>query len=121
MSTHDKSYHWIVCNWCGEKVWRRTDTKQEYCSQSCSKLGENNPNFGDVKFTGTITEYKKFHARVYRLRGKATKCINGCIAIRYHWANISGKFEDPNDYQEMCPTCHSKYDRGSSGEVRMHG
>jgi hypothetical protein len=110
MSTSIKTYRLRTCASCGQIDNVRTDNKAESC-RSCSKKNSKNPNFGDVKFTGTITEYKRYHMRVTRKRGKASKCMNGCISSMYHWANISGKFEDINDYQEMCPKCHNKFDR----------
>ena len=28
----------------------------------------------------------------------------------YDWANLTGHYDDPNDYKRMCRSCHWKYD-----------
>lgn len=111
MSTHPKTYKSVTCPDCNKIETIRTDNKRIRCA-SCSKKGSLNPSIQKSKFIGTITEYKKYHARVNRTRGKADSCQFGCIANRYHWANISGKYDDIYDYTELCPSCHSLYDFG---------
>lgn len=53
-----------------------------------------------------------FHRRLYALHGKPTKCtVCGTTeANHYDYANLSGRYEDLNDYAAMCRSCHWKYD-----------
>jgi len=58
--------------------------------------------------------YSKFHARIRSLRGCPHKCeICGEDNKRkwYDWANLTGKYDDPDDYKRMCRKCHRKYDK----------
>jgi len=68
----------------------------------------NNPNW-----KGSKAGYAALHYRVYKERGKP-QCCDVCKtkdkSKRYQWANLTGKFEDINDYKRMCQSCHSKYD-----------
>lgn len=54
-----------------------------------------------------------FHTRVRRLFGDPKKCSTCGTADqskRYHWANLTGNYEDPLDYKRMCVKCHRAYD-----------
>jgi len=53
-----------------------------------------------------------FHRRLYALHGKPTKCtVCGTTeSEHYDYANLSGRYEDINDYAAMCRSCHWKYD-----------
>lgn len=71
--------------------------------------GENNPCW-----KGNEAGYESLHRRVETLYGKPRRCEvcgsqNDPKTI-YDWANLTGKYEDPNDYKRMCRSCHSKYD-----------
>jgi len=110
-----KSHHKYVeklCPQCGEvKKMLNTNT---YCSTECMGLArraDKNPNWRPPKFTGTLREYKYYHYRVAKQRGRADSCVNGCVASVYHWANLTGDYRNMMDYQMMCPTCHSAMDR----------
>lgn len=113
MTTHEKTYEFRECLGCFSLRKVRTDSKSLYCG-SCAKRNTNNPMYkGESKlFKGTTQEYKKYHMRVYRKRGKATYCINGCIANRYEWSNRTGQYDNIDDYDSMCKPCHVKRDRG---------
>jgi hypothetical protein len=50
------------------------------------------------------------HSRVYRSRGKADYCVNGCIADIYEWASLVDDPKDEWDFEAMCRSCHRKYD-----------
>jgi len=115
MATSKKSYRYRVCIDCGEEDWVRTDSKRKRCRE-CKNKGELHYAYGKGNFTGSMQEYKKYHARVYRARGYANSCINGCTHTRYEWANISGNYDDINDYQQMCATCHRNFDHEKWGE-----
>ncbi len=58
--------------------------------------------------------YNKYHARVRSLRG-APKMCEACGEDRplkqYDWANMTGEYENPNDYKRLCKKCHRKYDK----------
>jgi hypothetical protein len=53
-----------------------------------------------------------FHRRLYALYGKPTKCTvcRTTESEHYDYANLSGRYEDINDYAAMCRSCHCKYD-----------
>lgn len=110
--TSKQPYEFKECQNCSNKFWILKTGK--FCSQSCSKQGSNNPNYrGGLKFKGTMEEYKAYHHHVKRKRGIAKGCKFGCSSkSRYHWANLTGKYEDPNDYIELCPSHHYEFDSG---------
>ncbi len=54
--------------------------------------------------------YMAAHGRVYRKLGKADSCAWGCEAELYDWANLTGRYEDPDDYAQMCRPCHAMFD-----------
>lgn len=66
-----------------------------------------------VRWKGDGASYCAFHGRVERLRGRPKQCQR-CGASgdgrHYDWANLSGRYDDPDDYQRMCRSCHQKYD-----------
>lgn len=64
---------------------------------------------------GDQAGYSAGHKRVVKARGKASKCVTcGAADDRaYHWANLTGNYGDPMDYQPMCVPCHHKMDRQS--------
>ncbi len=53
-----------------------------------------------------------FHRRLYTRFGKPSKCtVCGTEdAKHYDYANLSGRYEDIEDYAAMCRSCHWKYD-----------
>jgi hypothetical protein len=58
--------------------------------------------------------YFKFHYRVRKLKGSPHKC-EACgtdsLTEFYEWANLTGDFENPDDYKRMCRKCHRKHDK----------
>jgi hypothetical protein len=62
---------------------------------------------------GSKASYSAFHKRIYKVLGKATRCEecgrddDGTV---YNWANLTGKFDDPNDYASLCRKCHMAFD-----------
>ena len=79
---------------------------------------------GTYSYENTVT-YSGAHDRVRRLRGPADRCIFGCIARRYEWANLTGDYPNVNDYAQMCGTCHNRYDQARKsmepGFTTVHG
>lgn len=67
---------------------------------------------------GNAAGYKAMHARVERARGKPKRCeVCGTTrgGVVYDWANLSGDYNNPQDYQRMCRFCHRKYDHARAG------
>ncbi len=80
------------------------------------RVGRNRDQFGSKNpgWKGENVSYTQHHNRVRQLRGTPQICEvcgseNDPKTI-YDWANLTGKYEDPNDYKRMCRSCHSKYD-----------
>ena len=53
-----------------------------------------------------------FHRRLYAKYGKPSQCskCGTTHARHYDYANLTGRYEDVNDYAPMCRSCHWKYD-----------
>lgn len=96
-------YELKQCQKCGKEDWMQV--RNSFCSTVCSQSGENNSSW-----RGEDAGYVSKHARVYRLRGKAISCVWGCIHARYEWANLTGNYDDTEDYASMCSECHSRFD-----------
>lgn len=64
--------------------------------------------------------YHGMHARLIRERGKPQHCTT-CGATSddrmYEWANLTGQYEDPDDYARMCRSCHRLYDNARRRET----
>ena len=84
------------------EIPRRAQVKRD-------QWGKNNSSW-----KGGDATYKAFHVRVSKLRGKPQRCTV-CDASgpgrSYDWASLTGKYDDPDDYQRMCRSCHWKYDQ----------
>lgn len=70
--------------------------------------GEKNANW-----LGDDAAYSALHRRVESERGKPQKC-SACDtedqALRYDWANLTGEYQNLNDYVRLCTSCHSAVD-----------
>jgi hypothetical protein len=62
---------------------------------------------------GDAAGYQAQHLRVETVRGKPASCFR-CgkhdAGLRYEWANLTGCYEDTDDYERMCVPCHRQYD-----------
>jgi hypothetical protein len=69
--------------------------------------GENNS-----RWKGDEASKYAFHRRLYSRFGKPAKCtVCGTTeSEHYDYANLSGRYEDIEDYAAMCRSCHWKYD-----------
>lgn len=69
--------------------------------------GENNS-----AWKGEDAGKQALHRRLYSRFGKPSKCsVCGTEqAKHYDYANITGSYEDLDDYAPMCRSCHWKYD-----------
>jgi len=73
-----------------------------------NQFGNKNSNW-----KGDKAGYSWHHQKKRKLHGQPKKCeICGTTDTNkdYEWANLTGKFSDPDDYKRMCKSCHSKYD-----------
>jgi hypothetical protein len=60
--------------------------------------------------------YKALHIRVSKLRGKADMCENNSNhKAWFEWANLTGNYNDINDYKKLCRSCHKNYDFSRKG------
>jgi hypothetical protein len=78
--------------------------------------GENNANW-----RGDQAGYAAFHKRLYALHGKPNRCAtcHTTTAAAFDYANLTGRYEDLNDYAPMCRSCHWRYD-GKHRNLPMH-
>jgi hypothetical protein len=61
--------------------------------------------------------YSAFHRRLEAAYGRPKKCAVCKTTdknIIYDWANLTGRYEDINDYKRMCRSCHRKHDKSSA-------
>ena len=77
--------------------------------------GENNDCW-----LGDAAGYSAMHLRVISARGRPSRCA--CCdttdpGIRYHWANLTGHYENVNDYARLCPPCHRRLDARRRAEL----
>lgn len=72
---------------------------------------------------GDAAGYAALHLRVATNRGKPSLCERcGTTEGRFEWANLSGNYQDTNDYARMCVTCHRRFDaarRATTGRRTM--
>lgn len=59
-----------------------------------------------------VVTYRQQHRRVEAARGKASGCEWCGLSDerRYHWANVTGNYDDARDFVSLCPSCHKTYD-----------
>lgn len=96
---------------CGRKTVSNSLKRQGVKSRKAAKRNQ----WGDknTKWKGDAATYFPKHRRVERRFGKPKKC---CLcgtenpSLWYDWANLTGNYNDPNDYKRMCRKCHRKYD-----------
>lgn len=80
-----------------------------------NQRGSNNDSW-----KGDDVTYSALHYRVYSLRGLpkfCEMCKTDEKSVRYEWANMTGKYNDPNDYQRLCVFCHRKLDKKRRDET----
>lgn len=65
--------------------------------------------------------YQALHLRLSAKFGRPKRC-DECGTTdpdrRYDWANLTGHYEDENDYKRMCRSCHWKHDKK---HLNFHG
>ena len=69
---------------------------------------------------GDDAGYQALHLRVQAARGKPSLCERcGATDGRFEWANLTGHYENVNDYARMCVACHRRFDadrRATTGQ-----
>jgi hypothetical protein len=91
--------------WCGAHYqrWRRHGDPEHLKGRPSGST--------HYAWKGERAGYQAKHLRVAHVRGSAPSCIWGCIETkRFEWANLTGDYEDPDDYAAMCISCHRRYD-----------
>lgn len=77
--------------------------------------GSNNPRWRTENL-----RYDTLHVRVQAARGKPAMCTRCGLDDpdrRYEWANLTGDYENVQDYARMCVPCHRRFDQ----QRREHG
>ncbi len=67
---------------------------------------------------GDAAGYQACHLRVAARRGapmRCDRCGTADPAQTYDWANLTGNYPDPDDYERMCRSCHRRYDNARRG------
>ncbi len=64
------------------------------------------------RWKGDEAGYQAMHLRMYRVRGRPFPCsVCGTMQARaYDWANLTGNYQDIEDYAPMCRSCHWRHD-----------
>lgn len=90
-------------------------TKQFICRKAKDLgLTDHHPDTKPWLIKPDSSPYARFHSRVRKAKGSPHKCElcgEDDQEKKYDWANLSGKYEDPDDYKRMCIPCHRKYDK----------
>jgi len=62
------------------------------------------------QWKGDRARYQAMHIRVRKKHGSPRLCsCCGCTdALGYDWANLTGHYEDLNDYVRLCKACHKR-------------
>ena len=85
---------------------------KRYGIETRPRIPRNQRGQNSASWLGDAAGYKAMHLRVYNERGAphhCTKCDTRS-ASRYEWANLTGNYQDVNDYQRMCVLCHRRFD-----------
>jgi hypothetical protein len=103
------------------EIAERYHTTQKVVWRAMNKFGikarvaakRNQTRENNDSWKGDHAGYAAFHKRMESLKGKPQKCeVCGTTdkSKTYDWANLTGRYEDPNDYKRMCRSCHWKHD-----------
>lgn len=81
--------------------------------QSRIPYKRNQTGSANSSWKGSEATYAALHYRVEAERGKPSLCqVCGTMDNRiYEWANLTGRYDDINDYMRMCRPCHRQYDK----------
>ncbi len=65
------------------------------------------------QWRGDDAGYQALHLRVVAQRGQPLRCQRCGTTdpgVTYDWANLTGAYADPDDYERMCRKCHRTFD-----------
>lgn len=102
------SFHGIRMFMCREGIERR----EKGFVHTKLRMGEDHHYW-----KGEDASYFSNHMRVKVRRGAAEHCVICGTTDKeatYHWANMTGTYPNPNDYESMCCGCHKRYDSARS-------
>jgi hypothetical protein len=87
------------------------------CAREATPRDQRGPHNNAWK--GDTATYQALHLRVQTARGVPSLCAHcgTTTARRFEWANLTGRYEDTDDYVRLCCSCHHKMD----GHVRNLG
>jgi hypothetical protein len=73
----------------------------------------NQTGSANANWKGDAACYASLHQRVEKARGRPAACsVCGAAREWIDWANLTGHYEDIDDYAAMCRPCHRAYDAG---------
>lgn len=82
--------------------------------------GARNPHW-----KGRKVGYTAAHDRVRRARGTPAVCEDcpkqGGSPRGYHWANLTGRYWDLEDYRRLCAKCHRTFDKSRLARGSRNG
>lgn len=124
-----------ICRGCGNVFVIYKSHKRVFCSRKCywKHMGRIYVEQNASHWKGDNIKYGAIHRWVRKTLGKPTKCENPqCVYPRrnanrslllapktFHWANKSGSYlRDINDWFQLCPSCHKKYDVGTEKRLK---
>jgi hypothetical protein len=87
---------------------RRFEIKARVAAKR-DQWGEKNKGWKD-----NAAGYQALHLRLIRRKGKPRKCEfcgTDALGKHYDWANMTGRYEDIDDYRRLCRSCHNRYDK----------
>lgn len=92
-------------------VWRwfRVLGIKSRVPRNLKQWGSNNP-----QWKGDSAGIEAMHIRLVKRFGKPKECWScGCNDKnkKYDWANLTGNYQNINDYKRLCRSCHSKLDK----------
>lgn len=94
------------------KVMRRAGIKARVAAK------RNQRGTANHMWKGSEAKYQALHLRVSNDRGTPSKCSRcgrtDADAV-YEWANLTGHYDDIDDYERMCRSCHRRYDASRRG------
>jgi hypothetical protein len=94
---------------CGKVFTRGVSLHRKYCSRECRDKIVKHRGKDNGMWKGKDASYSAFHHRLTTLRGKPA-CCEQCGETnpnkRYEWANLTGQFDNPEDYKRLCVRCH---------------
>ena len=81
-----------------------------------SRVAAKRNQWGELNhmWKGNDASYAAFHYRLDHKFGrpkKCSKCETTDETRIYDWANLTGRYEDIQDYKRMCRQCHRAYDK----------